>query len=315
MLAIVLALGASFSWGSADYLGGLTTRRASLWAVVAGSQVVGLTAIAVVVAVSGHPWPGFHAVWPVLLGGMAGAVAIATFYKALAIGTMSIVAPISATSAAIPFLVGLAAGERPGALQYAGVALAAVGVVLAASEPSRSGETIGAGVLPGEPAIEAVGEPGAGPAIGPAGEDERGARAAQQRRAVLLSLIAAVGIGLMLLGYDASAKYDPLWATLGGRFSSACFFAVFLLILRPRLGIGRTAVPAIVAVGVLDTSANLLFSLATTQGYLSIVAVVGSVYPVVTVVLAYLFLRERVARHQALGVLVTLVGVALIAVR
>jgi drug/metabolite transporter (DMT)-like permease len=310
MLALVLALGASLSWGSADYLGGLTTRRASLWTVVAGGQLVSLSAIGLVVAVSGHPWPGLHAIWPVLLGGMAGAVAIATFYKALAIGTMSIVAPISAMCAVIPFLVGLASGERPDTLQYAGVALAALGVVLAASERSRAGETIGAGALPGEPAVEPHAEAASD---GTPGGGTSTPRRLQQRRAVLLSLVAALGIGLMLLGFDATAKYDALWATLGSRFSSACCIAVFLLVLRPRLGTTRAAVPAIIAAGVLDTTANLLFSFATTQGYLSIVAVLGSVYPVVTVILAYVLLRERIARHQTVGVLATLVGVALIA--
>ena len=147
---------------------------------------------------------------------------------------------------------------------------------------------------------------GAGPAV---------AERAQQRRAVLLALVAAVGIGLMLLGYDGTAQYDALWAMLGGRISSACFFTVFLLVVRPRIGMKRSALPGIVAVGILDTSANGLFAVATTQGFLSLVAVVGSLYPVVTVVLAYLVLRERLERRQLAGVVAALAGVALIAAR
>ena len=116
MLAIALALGASACWGSGDFLGGLTTRRASLWAVVLGSQLVGLAGAAAVITLLGRPWPGLGAMWPVLAGGAAGAVAISTFYRALAIGTMSVVAPISAMSALIPFVVGLAGGERPAAV-------------------------------------------------------------------------------------------------------------------------------------------------------------------------------------------------------
>lgn len=130
-----------------------------------------------------------------------------------------------------------------------------------------------------------------------------------------LALVAAVGIGLMLLGYDETAKHDALWAMLGGRVSSACFFAVVLLVLRPRIGMRRSALPGIVAVGILDTSANGLFALATTQGYLSIVGVIGSLYPVTTVVLAYVVLRERLARRQLVGVLAALAGVAVIAAR
>ena len=347
MLAVALALAASVSWGSADFLGGLTTRRATLWAVVVGSQVVGLAGAALVVLLADRPWIGFGGLWPVLLGGLAGSVAVVTFYRALAIGTMSVVAPISATSALIPFLWGLAGGERPTGLQLAGVALAVAGVLLASVEGSRRGAAVGAGTLPGEPAIgsppheaairhDAGVTPGVIPGVtpgvtpdGPSDDPPRGplgsqpdgpsgsgpaTSRSQQRRAVALALVAAVGIGIMLLGFDATAKHDPLWAMLGGRLSSACCFAAFLVVLRPRVRIPRSTVAPIVAVGLLDTGANGLFALATTRGYLSLVGVLGSLYPVVTVVLAYLVLRERLARHQLVGVLAALAGVALIAV-
>src|SRR5665648_1092820 len=143
MLAIALALGASICWGSGDFLGGLTTRRASLWAVIVGSQAVGLVGATLVVVLAGHGWPGLHAVWPVLLGGLASVVAISCFYTALAIGSMSIVAPISATNALIPFLVGLATGERPSVAQLAGGGERHAGVLLVASERARAGALTG----------------------------------------------------------------------------------------------------------------------------------------------------------------------------
>jgi len=322
MLGIALALAASVCWGSGDFLGGLSTRRASLWAVIIGSQAVGLLGAALVTLGTGHAWPGLHAVWPVMLGGLASVVAISCFYKALAIGTMSIVAPISATNALIPFAVGIAAGERPAALQLAGVALAALGVILVAIEPARGGETIGAAALPGEPAVEPAGAaalfpPGRGgaPAVPPPGEEAgvfRPARRAQ-RRAIALALTAAVCMGLVLIGYDATSRYDPLWAMLGGRLSSAVLFTVLFLVLRPHVKVARSALPFIVAVGILDTGANGLFALATTEGYLSLVSVLGSLYPVVTVLLAFAVLRERIAPHQLAGAAATLAGVALIA--
>jgi drug/metabolite transporter (DMT)-like permease len=320
MLAVALALAASVSWGSADFLGGLTTRRATLWAVVVGSQAVGLAGAALVVVLAGRPWIGFAGLWPVLLGGLAGSVAVVTFYRALAIGTMSVVAPISATSALIPFVWGLAGGDRPTGLQLAGVALAVAGVLLASVEGSRRGAAVGAGTLPGEPAIGSPPNTAAvrcDAGVTPDGPPDSGSATSrsQQRRAVALALVAAVGIGIMLLGFDATAKHDPLWAMLGGRLSSACCFAAFLVVLRPRVRIPRSTVAPIVAVGLLDTGANGLFALATTRGYLSLVGVLGSLYPVVTVVLAYLVLRERLARHQLVGVLAALAGVALIAVR
>jgi len=305
MLAIALALGASVCWGSGDFLGGLTTRRASLWAVIVGSQAVGLAGATLVTVLAGHGWPGLHAVWPVMLGGVASVVAISCFYKALAIGSMSIVAPISATNAAIPFLVGLAAGERPGSIQLAGVALAAAGVLLVASERARPGDTIGVAALPNGPAVEPE-------ALLPAGASPRVPRR-NQRRAIILALVAAVAMGLVLVGYDATARYDALWAMLGGRISSAVVFTAVFLVLRPRVEMRRSALPFIVAVGLLDTGANGLFALATTQGYLSLVSVLGAVYPVVTVLLAYGLLRERIAPHQMVGAVGTLAGIALIA--
>ena len=327
MLGIALALGASLCWGSGDFLGGFSTRRASLWAVIIGSQAVGLAGALVVTLGTGHGWPGFAAVWPVMLGGLASVVAISCFYKALAIGTMSIVAPISATNALIPFAVGIAAGERPATLQLAGVALAAVGVVLVAIESARHGETVGVAALPGEPAVEPEearalfrreGEPVPAPATGlPVAETARGtamrpSRGAQ-RRAIGLALFAAVCMGLVLVGYDATARHDPLWAMLGGRIASVAIFAVVFVVLRPRVKVERSAVPFIVIVGLLDTGANGLFALATTEGYLSLVAVLGSLYPVVTVLLAFGVLRERIAPHQMAGAAATLAGVALIA--
>ena len=320
MFGLALALGASVCWGSGDFLGGLTTRRASLWAVIVGSQAVGLAGAIVVTVLAGHGWPGLHAVWPVLLGGLASVVAISCFYKALAIGSMSIVAPISATNAAIPFVVGIFAGERPGVVPLMGVALAAVGVVLVATESARRGETIGVAALPGEPAVEprTAAEALRG-AAAPATTDAPRPAAApaprqrDQRRAIGLALLAAVCMGLVLIGYDFTARSDPLWAMLGGRLSSAVLFCLLFLALRPKVRIERSAVPFIVAVGLLDTGANGLFALATTQGYLSIAAVLGSLYPVVTVVLAYIVLRERIARHQLVGAIATLAGIALIA--
>ena len=306
MVAIALALGASLCWGSGDFLGGLTTRRASLWAVIVGSQAVGLVGATLVVVLAGHGWPGLHAVWPVMLGGLAGAVAISCFYKALAIGSMSIVAPISATNAMIPFLVGLALGERPSPMQLAGVALAAAGVLLVASERARAGDIIGVAALPNEPAVEPAVVRAAGAAATPVSRRD-------QRKAIALALTAAVAMGLVLVGFDATARYDPLWAMLGGRISSVIVFGVGFLVLRPHLRMRRSALPFVVAVGLLDTGANGLFAVATTKGYLSIVAVMGSVYPVVTVLLAYGLLRERIAPHQMVGAAGTLAGIALIA--
>ena len=222
---------------------------------------------------------------------------------------MSIVAPISATSALVPFVAGIATGERPAALQLLGVALAAAGVVLAAIEPERPGETIGVAALPNEPAVEP-----AAVRDGSAGRCAATPSRRDQRLAVGLALLAALCIGLVLLGYDATAKTRP---AVGHARRTHVVGHVVLRAVRgaaaARAHVARGRALRSIAVGLLDTSANGLFSLATTQGYLSLVAVLGSVYPVVTVLLAFIVLDERIAKHQMAGVVAALAGVALIA--
>jgi drug/metabolite transporter (DMT)-like permease len=216
---------------------------------------------------------------------------------------MSFLAPL--------FLAGLVAGDRPSLAQLAGAVVAAVGVLLVASEPARRGETVGAPALPGGPAVEpeVVGREGDGHDQDATSVERRRV----QRQAIGLSFLAAACIGVALLGYDAAAQHDPIWAVLAGRASSATLFALILLVTRPRIVATAAAVPGIVTVGLADTGANGMFAVATTHGYLSIVAVLSSVYPAVTVMLAYAFLRERIAPHQLAGVVATLGGVSLIA--
>ena len=324
MLGIALALAASVCWGSGDFLGGFSTRRASLWAVIIGSQAVGLAGAALVTLGTGHGWPGLQAVWPVLLGGLASVVAISCFYKALAIGTMSIVAPISATNALIPFVVGIAAGERPATAQLAGVALAAVGVILVAIEPARSGETIGAAALPGEPAVEPA---GAAALFRPGRATDEAALPATAKRAAPSSARRGATSAApspwrsrrpSAWAWSSSATTPPRATTRCGPCSAAgsrppCSSRSLFVVLRPHVKVERSALPFIVAVGILDTGANGLFALATTEGYLSLVGVLGSLYPVVTVLLAFGVLRERIAPHQMAGAVATLAGVALIA--
>jgi drug/metabolite transporter (DMT)-like permease len=217
------------------------------------------------------------------LAGTAGIVALAAFYRGLAIGTMSVVAPISATAAAVPVLVGLAEGERPGTLQVAGMVVALAGVILASRES--------------EPAEDA--EPGAGR---PAG-----------RAAVGLALVAALGFGTFFVGVDrASATAGVPWVVVIQRCSSITLLLLATAVARPRLPREPAAIGTLAVIGILDLGANGLYALATREGLLSVVAVVGSLYPAVTVVLARFVLAERVSRLQEAGVGMTLAGVVAI---
>jgi drug/metabolite transporter (DMT)-like permease len=280
VLAAALALASSLSWGLADFLGGFQSRRHAVVAVMLLSQSVALGLILIFI-LGGAPTEHDAAAtaWAAVVGAL-GLIALAAFYRALSIGTMSIVAPISATGVAIPVLVGLLSGERPGTLQLAGMALAAVGVVLAARAPAG------------------------------ADADER----RTGRTAVVLALIAAVGFGSFFAGIDrAEDTADVAWVLLCTRVADVALLVAAAAVLRPQLPSGASALGPIAAIGVFDLLANLLFVLATGRGLLSVVGVLGSLYPAVTVLLARMVLDERLSRSQGAGVLVTLAGVVALA--
>jgi drug/metabolite transporter (DMT)-like permease len=291
MLALALALSSSLCWGTGDFIAGLQARQIPLLRVILVSQAAGLVVLLVVVTAFGL-WPGdWVKMLPAAAGGIAGIAALSAFYRALAIGTMSVVAPISATGVAVPVLVGVAGGDRPVALQLAGILAASVGVVLASRER-------GPGLAPTE-----------------------GARAS-----VVLALLAALGFGSFFVGLRISARVDLAGALVASRVASLAALIVAGLVLRwarqpapsrprpaPAPG-GGTVLPALLLVGFLDLSANLLYALATRHGLLSVVAVAASLYPLTTVVLARLVLGERVRRIQEVGIAAALAGVVLIAV-
>lgn len=273
---VLLALGASLAWGCADYVAGLQSRARPLLTVVLLTQLAGVMAMAFVVGVRGEGLPGRLAVALACLAGVAGAGAIAAFYRAMATGQMSIVAPLVATSTAVPVLVGFARGERPSALQLAGMAAAGVGVVV---------------VLRSE----------AG------GDTTRGGR-----EALVLSLLAAALFGLVLSGLAVGADDDPYWTVLLYRLVSGSLAAAAVLALRHRPGVPLAAIPALAAVGVLDAGATVLFAVSTNHGLLTVVAVLASLYPIVTAGLAHAQLGERLRPVQLAAVLVVLAGVGAI---
>lgn len=275
MTAAVLALLGSVLWGAADYVGGVLSRTRTAIQVVAVSQLVALVVIWLVVLATGAAIDSGAVVWG-LLAGLAGGTALMCFYAALAAGTMGVVAPISALGLVVPVLAGLLAGERPSVVQLAGIAIAVAGVVLA-SGPELSG--------------------GASP------------------RPLLLAAAAGLGFGFTLLFIARSADTLP---TLGMmRVASAGLLTVVLLILWGTTGatlrLTARELPALAFVGLADLGANGLYALAATSGLLSVVAVLASLYPAVTVLLAWRFGSERLARMQVVGVLAALIGVVLLA--
>ena len=274
-LALVLALGSSVVWGCADFAGGSLTKRLPAFAVTVWSQAAGFVALCIAVGVRGDV--GLRSFLLGLLAGAGGGAGLAAFYKALSLGTMSIVSPLTACGAVVPFAVSLATGERPAVIALAGAVLALAGAVLASSEERRSASP-------------------------------------DRSRAVMLAACAAVALGLFVyfLGLG-SREGDALSALFGARVGSLGALVAIALVLRAPLAPPRVSLGPVLLVGLADVSANALFAFASGHGLLALVSVLGSLYPVVTVLLAHVLLGERLTRAQQAGVAVALAGVCAIA--
>jgi drug/metabolite transporter (DMT)-like permease len=277
--AVALGIAASLAWGFADFLGGIRTKALTLALVLLVSQFTGMAAAAILVAVGGFETPTFHELLPAMGAGVAQLVAIGALYRALAIGTMSVISPISAAGAAVlPLIVGISTGDQLAALQVAGMVAAFAGIILATRAPES--------------------------AEGPA----------SSRQALLLSGVAAVGFGLFFIGLDSSVEdAGPYWSLLAVRVAACTVLAIGLIAMRPKLKFQRAALPSLALIGLLDVAANACIAIATDTGLLSVVGVLASLYPVATVVLARVLLNERLVRIQAVGVVVALLGIGLIA--
>jgi drug/metabolite transporter (DMT)-like permease len=243
------------------------------------SQGLSLVVLAVIVAIAQPAMPPVVKLLPAVAAGVAGIVALTAFYRALSIGTMSIVAPIAATGVVVPVVVGVAQGERPAALQVAGIVAAVVGVVLASREQDAA---------------------------------RRGARS-PGRTSILLALLAAAGFGCFFVTLRTSAHASLVWALVVARAVDVIVLAAAATVVRSGVVRNRRALIAVTAIGMLDLGANGLYALATRHGLLSEVSVASSLYPLATVVLARILLGERVRRVQELGIVAALAGVVLIA--
>ena len=274
-MAALLALGASLSWGLADFFGGVKARVMSALMVMAASQPFGLAALGIAVAVRGTPIPGDEVAWSAL-SAVLGTVGLFAFYRGMAAGAISVVAPIAALSAAIPVIWGVAVnGDHVHGLQAVGF-VAAIGGSVAASLEFRPGRTqIAAGVG--------------------------------------WAVFAMLAFGAYYVPMHAASTQDWLWPAFLFRCTSVTLVWSVVLIRRVRPTGLRGNWAALIAIGFLDTGGNALFAAASSShGLLSVVAVLASLYPVVTVLLARFLLGERVQRTQDAGVLLVLLGVVLI---
>jgi uncharacterized membrane protein len=282
-MAAVLALLSAVVYGAGDFLGGLAARRLPPPAVVLRSNVIGLLGLLVAAPFFAAPEVLGRDLLYGAGGGVIGGIGVLLLYHGLSVGTMSVVAPITAVLAAlVPVAVGLVDGERPSGLALTGIPLALLAIALLSRDES---------------------------------DDDNGRRTTP---AVVASAFGAgLGFGIFFVSLDKAGDDAGLWPLVAGRGASVVLFAgVAALVVSARVGSDaarRGTTPRLLLVcGLCDSAANALFLLATHEGLLTLVAVLGSLYPASTVALATTVTHERLARPQVAGVVLALLAVVAI---
>jgi drug/metabolite transporter (DMT)-like permease len=272
MLAVTLAIGASLGWGVSDFLGGLKSRSMPLLAVLLASQGAALVLLTGIVLVLGEGPPAIGFVLLAVIAGLGETVGAAALYRGLAVGVMSIVAPVAAAAPAVALVVGLLAGEVPTPLQGVALALVVVGIVVTSAVR------------------------GNGPA------------ASSPTSSVFYGLLSAAGFGTYFVAMDAASEGTIAWALLAARLTAVATIATAALFTRSRLGLRGGDLPMIVSIGFLIVAADGMFAIASTVGALVVVAVLSALHPVVTIGLARIYLHERIEPRQHVGIAACLLG-------
>lgn len=272
-LVPLAALGSATVFGTSDFLGGVFSKRYNPIAAVGWAHLTAFLLLSIGVAAS--PWPTSLAWLPYCAVGWAGAAGLVCFYRALATGTMGVVSPIAALGVLVPLGVALAGGERPRPLQIAGIVAALVGAVLASGPEARHVERVRA-------------------------------------HSVFWAVAAAVGFGMAMWGMIQGSRISTMHTMWGMRGASTLAFVVAAIAWRSVGGIGARDLPKFMLLGVLELLGNILMVASTKLGLVSIGVVLSSLYPVPTILLAAIFLSERLTGVQRGGVVAALLGIVLI---
>jgi uncharacterized membrane protein len=289
--AVVFGLASALAWGAGDFSGGLATKRAPVFTVLAIGHGFGLLMLIGVALLWGESFPAIADLAWGLAAGLSGVIGLSSLYQALAIGRMGLVAPVSSVlAAALPVLFGTLIEGRPGALTLAGFGLALLGIWLVAGVGGAAGGRAGLG----------------------------------------LAVLAGCGFGVLFILLDRVSEGAVFWPLVAARCGS---FALVMLIVvmrrsyqnqEPRtenhsaiLGsqfsiLGSQVLLPVLLAGALDVAGNVFFVLATQSGRLDIAAILSSMYPASTVILAALLLGERVTRPQLAGIGAVLTAIVLI---
>lgn len=276
-MEIILAGLSALMYGTGDFCGGLASRRQSTVVVLFFSQLVGLVGALAAALALGQPLARPADLFWGIAAGVTGTAGLAALYRALATTLVAVASPVAAvTGAVIPVLLGLAAGERPRTLAWAGIGLAVPAIALLAAGPA------------GKAGREVV------------------------RKAALMGAAAGIGFGLFFFCISRTSPASGLWPLAAARVSTITLVAVFAAAARRSLRPLRDGMPTVLLSGALDMGANIAFLLAARMGLLTITAVITSLYPGPTVILAMIVFRERLTVPRALGLVLALAGVAFI---
>lgn len=275
-MAELLAVLSSVMWGTADFLGGTFTRRLRPLSVVSVTMPAAVPVLLGVVLLTGdYRSPTGYLPWA-LASGPVGLLAVSSFYRALATGTMGVVAPVAATGVVVPLVVGLAQGATPSPVQLAGLFLATAATI----GVSASGRV----------------------------REERPARLP-----LVLAFVSGLGFGFVTVGIGEGSHSSVLMTLLVMRATSSTVLLLVWLALRQRPALAKRDVGALWLVGLMDAGANAVYGSAVRLGVFAIIVVLGSLYPAATVLLARQVHKERLSRLQLVGVLALLVAVPMIA--
>ncbi len=271
-----LSLGAAAVWGGGDFAGGIATKRANVFRVVAGAHACGLLLMLLLTWLTGEPFPpGSSLQWGVVAG-ISGAFGIAALYKGLAVGRMGVVAPVaSVITGILPVLVGIRTEGMPDRLQLAGFALALVSIWLVARPSGEINSHYGLG----------------------------------------LAVLAGLLFGLFLVAGKQAGHHGVFWPLVAARTASTLLMLIIVAFSPRDSRPLRTALVPILISGLLDSAANAMFIAATRHGRLDVAAVLSSLYPASTVILARVLLKERLSVTQNAGIVGALLSVALISAR
>jgi drug/metabolite transporter (DMT)-like permease len=272
---LLLALGASLAWGVGDFFGPLISRTVGVLPVLMWAQIGGVASLAIAVAIRAQAPAGWGVLYAIGAG-CGGMLGLFAYYRGMITGAMSVVAPIAGVSAVIPVIFGIATGDDPSVAQVAGVAAALAGVGLASIEHQEGRRRVAAGVG--------------------------------------LALLAACGFGFYFPWMHAAGKVDFWWASMVFRTTALLLVATAVTTQRIDVRVSPRMAAVAVGAGIVDTVGNVCFAASSQHGLVSLTAVLASLYPVVTVLLAASILHERVAPLQRAGIALTLAGVVLIGV-